>query len=202
MYYVCSFHVDPSLALHVGVCLCVYFLHKHRMDWLSLSPWPIANTYTNFESLGDDVKGEEQGRHQTHLFWILNYDFLSSIFWLHCYTKDKVTSGLRSLLWLLWDQWHFLGLRILCPSNSQLDFDNIVEQGAKTRRICESAPRVALPIPLATGTSRWRPARCSQGRSTPLFPRQIRRGSWGSNRPVLLSLTPLILVCSRRGGSK
>lgn len=126
-----------------SVCLCVYFWHKHRMDWLSPSPWPVANTYTSFESLGDDVKGDDQGRHQTHLFWILNYDFLSSIFWLHCYTKDKVTSGLRSLLWRLWDQWHFLGLRILCPSNSQLDFDNIVEQSAKTRRICRSAPRVA-----------------------------------------------------------
>lgn len=167
---VCSFHVDPSLALHVGVCVCVCIFYTST-EWTDFpwvpDPWAIL---THILRVWETMCREKtQGRHQTHLFWILNYDFLSSIFWLHCYTKDRVTSGLRSLLRLLWDQWHFLGLRILCPSNSQLDFDNIVEQGAKTRRICERAPRVALPIPLATGTSRWLPAGAHRGGQHPSF---------------------------------
>lgn len=48
------------------------------------------------------------------------------------------------------------------PINSQLCLNNVVVRGAKTRRICNSAPGVPPPISLTTVTSRWLLARCMQ----------------------------------------
>lgn len=80
----------------LGVRVCV--LNTHSIDLLPPHPSPRP-VLTCMSRAAGPCGGREQGRHQTLLFWIVNYDFLSSIFWLHCYTKDEVASGLWSLLW-------------------------------------------------------------------------------------------------------
>lgn len=88
---------------------------------------------------------------------------------IRCEVSSSIALGLVTF------PWHMNP----APVGSQLYCNTIVVQGAKTRRIWKTAPRVPLPIPVTAVTSRWLPARCSQGASTHLFPWQIRGGSWG-----------------------
>lgn len=90
--------------------------------------------------------------------------------WLHCYTKDKLASSLRSLLWLLWDQWHFLGIRILPPSTLSciliILLYKVAEQGFLTRllaRCFQYFQPLWLPGGFPPGAPRGGPAHSSAG---------------------------------------
>ena len=105
----------PARYTYVRVCSSVYFLKSQQYGFDFPTPLSLAFPYIHFESW--EVSWRERASQTSNPF-IRNLKLwlLSSIFWLHCYTKDKLTSGLRSLLWLLWDQCHFLGGGILHPS--------------------------------------------------------------------------------------
>lgn len=99
-------------------------------------------------------------------------------------------------LGLVTSPWHRNSALI---NDAQLDFNNIVIQGAKKGRIWETASRVPLPIALTTGTPAWLPASAHRGQGSIHAPL-----SWADQKGiprewlVRLPLKHLVPVCSCR----
>lgn len=103
MYLSMQYPSRPTAAsAYTGECLCAYFLKRHRMDLKFPCPWHLAFTSPIILTVGRPRGGIRAS--QTSNPFILNLkSWVLSIFWLHCYTKNKLTSCLRSQIWMLWD---------------------------------------------------------------------------------------------------